>query len=92
MILIDFVPPQNATQIHLVSHHIQVLIISIIIIICVISNLVIITNIISCSIKTKIISFQLVKYLCIVDLLGAFTVLPIPLAATIQGKFAKCKR
>ena len=38
LFLIDFVPPQNATQIHLVSHHIQVLIISIIIVICVISN------------------------------------------------------
>ena len=45
----------------------------------------IISNIINCDIKSRIISFQLIKYLCIVDLIGACTVLPIPLAATIQG-------
>ena len=82
----DFLPESNATSITLVSHHIQVLVISIIIILCVLTNLFIISNIINCDIKSKIVSFQLIKYLCLVDLLGACTVLPIPLAATIQGK------
>ena len=77
--------PSNATSIHLVSHHIQILLISVIIIVCVLANLLIISNIINCDIKSRIISFQLIKYLCFVDLLGACIVLPIPLAATIQG-------
>ena len=68
------------------SHHIQVLLISLIILVCVLANLFIIANILNCDIKSKIISFQLIKYLCFVDLLGACTVLPIPLAATIQGE------
>ena len=82
----DFVPPSNATSIHLVSHHIQILLITIIILVCVLANLLIISNIINCDIKSRIISFQLIKYLCFVDLIGACTVLPIPLAATIQGE------
>ena len=83
----DFVPPSNATSIHLVSHHIQILLITLIILVCVLANLLIISNIINCDIKSRIISFQLIKYLCFVDLIGACTVLPIPLAATIQGDY-----
>ena len=85
----DFVPPSNATSIHLVSHHIQILLITIIILVCVLANLLIISNIINCDIKSRIISFQLIKYLCFVDLIGACTVLPIPLAATIQGDYGQ---
>ena len=73
-------------KVHLISQSSQIVLIILIIFISVTTNLTIIINISNCDIKTRIVSFNIIKYLCIVDLLGACLVLPIPLTATIEGK------
>ena len=65
----------------------QIFFIVIIILATVLANMFIMTVIWTCDIKSKLVSYQLITYLCVVDLLGALTVLPVPLAVTIQGEW-----
>ena len=77
-----------SSEIHLVSRVTQILFIIIIILVSVLANLLIITTICWCDVKSKMVSYQLVNCLCFVDLLGAVTILPVPLAVTIQGQWS----
>ena len=73
-------------KVFIISQTFQCSLIIIIIIITVLFNCSIIINISNCDIKSRIVSFVLIKNLCIVDLVGALLILPVPLAATIQGE------
>ena len=77
-----------SSEIHLVSRVTQILFIIIIILVSVLANLLIMTTICWCDVKSKMVSYQLVNCLCFVDLLGAATILPVPLAVTIQGHWS----
>ena len=74
-------------KVFIISQAFQCSLIIIIIIITVLFNCSIIINISNCDIKSRIVSFVLIKNLCIVDLVGTLLILPVPLAATIQGEF-----
>ena len=77
-----------SSEIHLVSRVAQILFIIIIILVSVLANLLIMTTICWCDVKSKMVSYQLINCLCFVDLLGAVTILPVPLAVTIQGQWS----
>ena len=70
------------------SRVVQIIFIIIIMLVSVLANLLIMTTICWCDIKSKIVSYQLINCLCFVDLLGAVTILPVPLAVTIQGQWS----
>lgn len=65
----------------------QGLCISLIIITSIVLNISVIHNIYHNDLKLKTVHFLLIKNLCIVDLIGALCVLPIPLIATLQGEW-----
>ena len=73
-------------KVYIISQAFQCSLIIIIIIVTVLFNCSVIINISNCDIKSRIVSFVLIKNLCIVDLVGALLILPVPLAATIQGE------
>ncbi len=53
----------------------------------VMANSLVIHNICRSQLKLRSVNFLLIKNLCIVDLVGAAVVLPVPLAATIKGEW-----
>ena len=77
---------ENTRNIVLISQSFQCALIIIIITLTVISNSIVIFNISQSDIKSSIVSFILIQHLCIVDLLGAFCILPLPLLATVKGE------
>ena len=79
--------PDVASEIHIVSRLTQILLISVIMVVTVLANLLVISTIWSCHTKSRLVSYQLVTSLCMVDLLGACAVLPVPLAVTILGEW-----
>ena len=77
---------ENTRNIFLISQTFQCALIIIIITLTVAANSIVIFNISNCDIKSRIVSFILIQHLCIVDLLGAFCILPLPLLATVKGE------
>ena len=73
----------------------QCIVIAAIIITAVVCNVLVIHNIWMCQLKMRTVNFLLIKNLCIVDLIGACVVLPVPLLATAKGVWdfgpAMCK-
>ncbi|XP_043197799.1 trace amine-associated receptor 13c-like [Amphibalanus amphitrite] len=65
----------------------QSLCICVIITAAVILNICVIQNIYHNDLKLKTVHFLLIKNLCIVDLIGALCVLPVPLITTMQGEW-----
>ncbi len=70
---------------HLLSQPLQCILIILVILLTVASNVSIILNISLNELKRRNTNFVLIKHLCIVDLCGAILIVPVPLAATIQG-------
>jgi hypothetical protein len=75
-----------AGDVHLLSQPVQCVVIGLVILLTVASNVSIILNIGLSELKRRNTNFVLIKHLCIVDLCGAILIVPVPLAATIQGK------
>ncbi|XP_037086143.1 octopamine receptor-like, partial [Pollicipes pollicipes] len=65
----------------------QSLCICLIITASVVLNICVIQNIYHNDLKLKTVHFLLIKNLCIVDLIGALCVLPVPLITTMQGEW-----
>nr|XP_040565037.1 pinopsin-like [Lepeophtheirus salmonis]XP_040565038.1 pinopsin-like [Lepeophtheirus salmonis] len=72
-------------EVYLLNQELQATFIILIILFAVVANLAVIHNVCLNDLKMKSVNFILIKNLCIVDLVGAICVLPIPLAATIKG-------
>ncbi len=89
----DDVPPAaaaaNATArsipVYLLNQPVQCAVIALIIVLAAGVNALVIHNICSNELKLRSVNFLIMRNLCVVDLLGALLILPVPLAVTAKG-------
>jgi hypothetical protein len=95
-----FMPPEEGTllsdllelgyeagEVYLLNQPVQCIFIALIIVLSVAANSLVVHNICQNKLKMRSVNFLLIKNLCIVDLVGALMVLPVPLVATARGKW-----